>query len=197
MNLKKLNTAERFAAVRIISFPLVLLFIFLQERYIAAWLYIILFSTDFIDGFFAFFYGQESPRRAKLDSLGDVLFLFTGIFGFYTFETDFFTDHIISISLVLGLYAFQFLIALIKWGKPSSFHTYTAKFAAIIQVIFLAGTLLFEASPVIFYCAVFFSIIDITEDIIITFMLSDWRANVKGLFWLKKQNDASAEKKAG
>lgn len=197
MNLSKLNTAESFAAVRIVSFPLVLLFIFLQERHIAAWLYIILFSTDFIDGFFAFFYGQESARRAKLDSLGDVLFLSTGIIGFYLFETAFFHDHLISIGIVLGLYALQFLIALIKWGKPSSFHTYTAKFAAIIQVIFLAGTLMFEASPVIFYCAVFFSIIDITEDIIITFLLTNWQANVKGLYWLRKQNDASPEQTAG
>lgn len=197
MNTSKLNTAECFAAVRVVSFPLVLLFIFLEERHIAAWLYIILFSTDFIDGFFAFFYGQESDRRAKLDSLGDVLFLFTGIIGFYLFEPAFFYDHLVSIGLVLGLYALQFLIALIKWGKPSSFHTYTAKFAAIIQVIFLSGTLMFEASPVVFYCAVFFSIIDITEDIIITLLLTKWQANVKGLYWLRKQNDASAEQTAG
>lgn len=197
MNLSKLNTAECFAAVRVISFPLVLLFIFMEERHIAAWLYIILFSTDFIDGFFAFFYGQESDRRAKLDSLGDVLFLFTGIIGFYLFDPAFFYDHLISIGLVLGLYALQFLIALIKWGQPSSFHTYTAKFATIIQVIFLSGTLMFEASPVVFYCAVFFSIIDIIEDIIITLLLTKWQANVKGLYWLRKQNDASAEQTAG
>lgn len=197
MKFKKLNTAESFAAVRIVSFPLVLLFIFLQEKHIAAWLYIILFSTDFIDGFFAFFYDQESERRARLDSLGDILFLFTGLIGFYLFDTQFFIDHILSISLVLGLYLLQFIIAMIKWGRPSSFHTYTAKFAAIIQVIFLAGTLMFEASPVIYYCAVFFSIIDITEDIIITFILSKWQVNVKGLYWLKKQHDGSAEQTAG
>lgn len=197
MKLNNLNTAEIFAAVRIVSFPLVLLFIFLQERHIAAWLYIVLFSTDFIDGFFAFFYDQESDRRAKLDSLGDVLFLFTGLIGFYIFETAFFHDYLFPVCLVLGLYAFQLLIALIKWGRPSSFHTYTAKFAAIIQVIFIAGTLMFEASPVVFYCAVFFSLIDITEDIIITFLLPNWQANVKGLFWLKKKNDPSAEQTAG
>lgn len=190
MNLKKLNTAELFAASRIVSFPLVLLFIFLEERQIAAWLYIILFSTDFIDGFFAFFYDQESPRRAKLDSLGDFLFLISGLIGFYIFETEFFHQYIIPISIVLGLYALQCLIAFIKWGRPSSFHTYSAKFAAITQVIFISFSLMFEASPVLFYFTLVFSIIDIMEDIILTFLLPTWKANVKGILWLEKNNDS-------
>jgi CDP-diacylglycerol--glycerol-3-phosphate 3-phosphatidyltransferase len=194
MNLKKLNTAESFAASRIVSFPLVLIFILLEERQIAAWLYIILFSTDFIDGFFAFFYNQESSRRAKLDSLGDFLFLITGLIGFYIFETEFFHQYIIPISIVLGLYALQCLIAFIKWGRPSSFHTYSAKFAAITQVIFIAFSLMFEASPVLFYFTVVFSTIDIMEDIILTFLLPTWQANVKGLLWLEKNNDSKKEK---
>lgn len=186
MNLKNLNAAESFALSRVISFPLVLLFIFLGERTFCAWFYAVMFSTDFIDGFFAFFFGQESARRARLDTLGDILFLLAGMIGFYVFETGFFIEHITSISIVLGLYFFQFVLALIKWKQPSSFHTYTAKVAAFAQVVFLASTMLFTATEGLFYFAFALSILDATEDIILTFIMPNWKANIKGLFWYRK-----------
>ena len=188
MNLKNLNTAESIALVRILGFPLILLLILMGERTLSGWVYIFLFSTDFIDGFFAFFFGQESSRRAQLDTLGDVLLLLVGVLGFYLFETSFFLDHLQFISTVLSLYFFQFLLALIKWRRPTSFHTYTAKLAAIVQVIFLSLTLLFEASVVFFFLAFFISLIDVVEDIILTLILPRWRANVKGLLWYRKEN---------
>lgn len=193
MNLKKLNAAESFALSRVISFPLVLLFIFLGERTFCAWFYTVMFSTDFIDGFFALFFGQESARRARLDTLGDILFLLAGMLGFYIFETAFFLDHITPISIVLGLYFSQFVLALIKWRQPSSFHTYSAKLAALVQVVFLASTLLFTATKGLFYFAVALSIIDATEDIILTFVMPKWKANIKGLLWYRKEKGRQEE----
>lgn len=191
MNLKNLNTAESIAIIRVIGFPLILLFIYLNDRTLTAWGYIILFSTDFIDGFFAYFFGQESPRRARLDTLGDILLLLTGVVGFYHFEKEFFLDYLVPIAIVFGLYILLFLLALIKWGEPSSFHTYSAKLAAIAQVIFLSATLMFEASPWLFYFAVTLSIVDATEDIILTFLLPKWEANIKSVFWYKKKKKTS------
>lgn len=188
MNLKNLNTAESFALVRVVSFPLVLYFICSDDRFIAAWLYIILFSTDFIDGFFAFFFEQESTRRAQLDTLGDILFLLVGVYGFYVFETEFFIQHIWSIVLIFGLYLTQLLFALIRWKKPTSFHTYTAKLAAIAQVIFLGATLLFEASVGLFYFALLLSVLDALEEIVLTLLLPHWKANIKGLLWYKPKS---------
>lgn len=185
MNLKKLNTAEYLALVRTIGFPLILLFILLGHRNTTAWLYIILFSTDFIDGYFAFFHNQESTRRAILDTLGDILLLLAGVYAFYIFETAFFTDHLVSIYIVFGLYGTQLMLALLKWNRPTSFHTYSAKLAAIAQVIFLSITLLFEAIPALFWFAVFLSAADALEDIILTLLLPRWKANIKGLLWFR------------
>lgn len=190
MNLKKLNTAESITLARVLGFPLILLFTLIDYRNTTAWLFIILFCTDFIDGYFAFFFGQESTRRAQLDTLGDILLLFAGVYGFYVFEKDFFMEHILFIYLTFAMYAAQLLIALIKWKKPTSFHTYSAKLAAIAQVVFLSITLLFEFVPALFYFAVFLSIMDALEDIILTLLLNRWKANIKGLLWFnanKKQ----------
>ena len=194
MNLRNLNHAELFAMVRVVSFPLVLGCIFLEERTLSAWLYILLFSTDFIDGIFALFFNQESARRAKLDSLGDVLFLLTGLVGFYVFETAFFMEHLWAIVLVTGMYAVQLTIALMKWGRPTSFHTLLAKLAGATQAAFFAFTFFFEASAAFFYGAVLLSLLDVTEEIILALLLSDWKANIKGLLWLKNKKNENPEK---
>src|SRR5690606_30566782 len=94
--------------------------------------------------------------------------------------------------IVLGLYFLQLSIAFIKWRQPSSFHTYSAKLAAIAQVVFLSGALMFEASTGLFYFAVLLSIVDVTEDIILTFLLPKWQANVKGLLWYNKEKKTMA-----
>lgn len=187
MNLRDLNRAESFAMVRVLSFPLVLTTTILEERLLSACLYILLFSTDFIDGFFAFFFKQESPRRAKLDSLGDVLFLLTGLFAFYYFESAFFMEHLEAIGLVVGLYFVQFAVSFLKWGRPSSFHTLLAKLAGALQAAFLSFTLFFEASTVFFYTVVVVSILEIAEEILLVFLLPNWQANIKGLFWLENK----------
>ena len=194
MNLKDLNYAESFAMVRVLSFPLVLFCMLLEERTLSAWLYISLFSTDFIDGIFALFFKQESDRRAKLDSLGDVLFLLSGLVGFYIFETNFFLEHIKVIGLVVGLYGLQVIIALVKWGRPTSFHTLSAKLAGATQAVFFAFTFFFEVSTVFFYWTVVLSILEVIEEILLTLLLPNWKANIKGLLWLKNQKNKKSKK---
>lgn len=196
MNFRKLNHAESFAMVRVVSFPLILSCILLEERMLSAWLYLVLFSTDFIDGIFAFFFQQESDRRARLDSLGDVLFLFAGLAGFYLFETTFFLNHWHTIALVVGLYALQLLLALFKWKRPSSYHTLLAKLAGAAQAGFLIFTLFFEANIIFFYIAAGLSLLDATEEIILTFLLPQWKANIKGLWWLNSREHAARSRKS-
>ena len=189
MKLKKLNIAEFFSLVRVITFPLLLYFTFVDERYVVAWLFIILFSTDFIDGFFAKFFKMESDRRAKLDSLGDVLFFISGIIGFYQFENQYFIDNFIFIAISGGLYLSVFIISLIKFGKPVNFHTYTAKITAVFLVVFLAYVLFFGGNDFLFFLAFTFSVIETIEEIIIIQYIDDWNANIPGLWFVIKNKN--------
>jgi len=182
MNLKNLNTAEWFSLSRIITFPVVILLVLLELRQATAWFYVVMFSTDFIDGFFAFFYNMEGKRRALLDSVGDILYLLAGLFGFYMFENEFFVQHIGWIVFVALLYVTQLAVSLFKYGKPSFFHTYLAKIATGFQVVFIGYMFFFEASALIFYLAVFFSFLEVVEEVIMVFNIKKWRANVKGIW---------------
>ena len=185
MNLKKLNTAEFFALVRIISFPVVLFFIFSEERLTSAILFLALFSTDAIDGFFAKFFNQETLRRQRLDTNGDVLFLLTGLAGLFVFEYEFFREHLGWLILILILYLSELAICLIKFGQRSYFHTYSAKLAAFFQVFFLAYMLFFNPVEWIFYSAVVLSSIDAIEDIFIALKLKKLRMNIASYFLLE------------
>ncbi|EMR02020.1 CDP-alcohol phosphatidyltransferase family protein [Cesiribacter andamanensis] len=184
MNLRRLNLAEGLSFFRVISFPIILLFIYLDMRSTTAWLYLIFFSTDTLDGVVARLLNMESDRRAKLDTLGDILYLLTGLVGYYTFAPEHFLKNILLIGLVLGLYLLQFILALSKWGKPSSYHTWLAKLAAIFQVAFFVWMFFVGPHPFFFYAAAGISLLDALEDILITLSLKERRSHIRGLFWL-------------
>ena len=79
-----------------------------------------------------------------------------------------------------------------RYGKISSFHTYSAKIAAVFQAVFL---LLFFFLPrpiyILFYLTATITIIDLAEEISLVLLLPQWKANVKGLYWIIKKKQAS------
>ena len=184
MNLKNLNTAEWFAFSRFLTFPIVLLFVFLNQRIIASWLFLLFFSTDIIDGVVARLFHQEGKRRAKLDSWGDILFLITGMVGLMWFELEFFVKNFAWVLFPVSTYLLEMVFTLIKFKKLSNYHTYLAKITAFVQVVFIVHALFFGISNFLFILAVFFSTLDPLEDIYITYRLKRWKANINGIWCL-------------
>jgi CDP-diacylglycerol--glycerol-3-phosphate 3-phosphatidyltransferase len=88
---------------------------------------------------------------------------------------------------MLGLYILQNALALIRYGKMTSFHTYLAKAAAIMQGVFLLLIFFLTEPPyIIFYAASILTILDLTEEFIIVLMQRRWQTDVKGLYWIIK-----------
>jgi phosphatidylglycerophosphate synthase len=190
MNLKNLNLAEWFALSRLITFPIIMGLVFYGDRTLFAWLYLILFSTDVLDGFFAHFFNMETSRRSKLDSTGDVLYFFAGVFAFYIFEPDYFINKWPWLVVLSVLYSLQFAICMIKFKRPSSFHTYSAKFAAFIQFVFLAWTFFFFPNDFLFYAAFIAGVFESIDEILIAIHLKKWDTNMKGILfiWNEERN---------
>ncbi|MEX2336621.1 MAG: hypothetical protein WD555_05065 [Fulvivirga sp.] len=61
---------------------------------------------------------------------------------------------------------------MIKYGKSSSLHTYSAKTAALIQGIFLIVFHLHEWVEWLFWLAIIISIVETLEEIIIIFIFA-------------------------
>ncbi|HUZ57837.1 MAG TPA: CDP-alcohol phosphatidyltransferase family protein [Hanamia sp.] len=104
------------------------------------------FFTDSIDGLLARKFKVTSIAGAKLDSIGDDLTVIAGTIGLIAFKSAFLKEEISLIILLLSLFVLQTVLAFVKFGKMTSFHTYAAKAAAILQGVFLILLFLFTQS---------------------------------------------------
>ena len=131
-----------------------------------------------------------SVLGSKIDSIADDLTIVVAIAGVIVFKPEFLRQEITLIILLLALFILQTILAFIRYGTISSFHTYAAKMAAILQGVFLL-LVFFLPGPVymLFYITAIVTIIDLLEEIILVLMLPQWEANVKGLYWVMKKKN--------
>jgi cardiolipin synthase len=146
------------------------------------------FFTDAIDGYLARKYDVKSLLGAKLDSVADDFTIAAAIIAIIVFEPNFLWDQSIFVIILLILYILQLAISLIKYHKISSFHTYLAKVAAVLQAVFLI--LFFLIGPIypLFYIMFFVTALDLIEEIVLAYILPKWETNIKGLYWVIKRN---------
>jgi len=173
---------------RLMAAPLLLFLIINGQFGLFKWLLAVSFFTDSIDGYLARRFKVVSKFGAKLDSIGDDLTVIVAIIGMIIYKPEFLMQEIIIVVILLVLVAIQTLFALISYNKLSSFHTYAAKLAAVLQGVFL---LLFffleEPVYILFYATAAVTAIELLEEIIIVVMLPQWETDVKGLYWVMRK----------
>jgi CDP-diacylglycerol--glycerol-3-phosphate 3-phosphatidyltransferase len=175
---------------RIITAPLLVVLLFKGEQELFKWLLGVSFFTDLIDGVLARTFKVTSILGTRLDSIGDDLTVLVAILGLGVLQPRFFIEQW-TILVPLGiLFLLQTGFALYRYGRITSFHTYLAKLAALAQGIFLLSFFFFETiNYPLFYSAAFITIAELAEEIIIVWVLPQWKSNVRGLWWVlqKKQ----------
>lgn len=173
---------------RLIAAPFLLLLILNRQSDLFKWLLAFSFFTDAIDGYLARKYKVVSVMGAKLDSLGDDLTVIVAVIGLFVLRPDFTSRELMWLVAIFILFIIQVVYAFIKYRAVTSFHTYLAKLAAILQGIFLILAFFMpEPLRVLFYIAVAITALDLVEEIILIFLLPKWQANVKGIYWVLKQ----------
>lgn len=139
-----------------------------------------------IDGFLARRLNITSARGSQLDSFGDQITLVVGVIGLWFFENEFMRKNLVLILLVFIPYTVQMIIAFLKYGKATAFHTYLAKLSAMIQGVFILYTLFFGPLYWLFYVMIVVGIVETIEEITLIFMFDDWVEGVKGIYWAKR-----------
>ena len=175
---------------RIIAAPGLLVLLFTKQYDIFKWLLGVSFFTDLIDGYLARKFKVTSILGTKLDSIGDDLTVLVGLTALFVLKAEFIKQHIIIFIILLALFLVQTTYALIRYRKMTNFHTYLAKTAALFQGVFLI--LVFfteEPSLILFYAATIVTMLELTEEIILVDLLPQWKTNVKGIFWVLKNNE--------
>lgn len=149
------------------------------------WLLPLSLLTDAVDGFLARRYQAVSQLGARLDSLADQFTLAAAVAGLFVFRSDFLRQQQVLIAGVLALYVIQTILALIRYGRISSFHTLLAKITGLLSGIFLALVFL-SPQPVypLFYLTIALAFLELLEEIVLVFVLPAWQTDVKGLYWV-------------
>lgn len=183
LTFKNFNIADWFSFYRIAAAPILLLLIWYDQRLIFSWLLLVSYSTDAIDGFLARRLKITSPRGSQLDSFGDQVTLITGLLGLYFFEIDFILSNLTIILIAFIPYSIQMILAYIKYGKATAFHTYLAKASAVMQSAFILFALFFYPENVLFYIMISIGILETLEETILIYMYDNWASDIKGIYW--------------
>ncbi len=173
---------------RLLASIMLLYFIYTGKTDLFKWFLAVSFFTDLIDGFLARRYKVTSVWGARLDSIADDLTVLMAIIGVLILKPEFIIQQSVWIIILLTLYLLQIAVALLRYGKISSFHTYAAKCAALFQGVFLILLFFLSEPPLfLFYIAAILTIIDLIEEIALVLILPKWQADVKGLYWVLKK----------
>ena len=111
---------------RLVAAPVMVVLIFTGYFDIFKWLLPVSFFTDLIDGALARKFRVTSVFGSKLDSIGDDLTMLCGIIGAFVFKSEFISSQKIMVGILIALVVLQNAVALIRYRKMTSFHTYLA-----------------------------------------------------------------------
>jgi CDP-diacylglycerol--glycerol-3-phosphate 3-phosphatidyltransferase len=175
---------------RTIAAPFLFILLFTKQYDIFKWLLAVSFFTDLVDGYLARKFKVTSILGTKLDSIGDDLTVLVGLVALFVLKFTFIKQHIIIFIILLVLFLLQTTYAFIRYGKMANFHTYLAKTAALLQGVFLI-LVFFTDDPILilFYAATIVTMLELTEEVILVKLLPQWKANVKGVYWVLKNKE--------
>ena len=172
---------------RLLAVPVLAAFAALGRETAFTWVLIPALLSDIADGLIARLYGLESRLGAMLDSVADTLLMFVSLYGLWAFFPEVVKDHAWLVGTAVGLWLLEDVLALARYRRLSSFHTYLSKIVANLLGFFIGWLFLFGFEPWMLYLAMGASILASLEEIALVAWLPKWRADVRGLWWVWRE----------
>ncbi len=175
------------SGARALAVPVLLVLALEEQRVAFTWVLIPALLSDIFDGWIARAFALESTLGAALDSVADSLMLFVSVYGIWVFHPEVIRGHAWLCGIAVGLWALEDLLALARYGRLSSFHTYLSKVVANLLGFFIGWLFLFGFEPWMLYLAAGASIVASLEELALLKVLPEWRADVRGLWWVLRE----------
>ena len=175
------------SGARALAVPVLLVLALEEQRVAFTWVLIPALLSDIFDGWIARAFALESKLGAALDSVADSLMLFVSVYGIWVFHPEVIREHAWLCGIAVGLWALEDLLALARYGRLSSFHTYLSKVVANLLGLFIGWLFLFGFEPWMLHLAAGTSIVASLEELALLRVLPEWRADVRGLWWVLRE----------
>lgn len=136
--------------------------------------------SDLVDGWLARRFGQATQLGTLLDSWGDLVTYTTVPLCAWWLWPELIRQEAQYAAAIVSAYVFPIVLGYLKYGRLTAYHTYGAKLSSLLVgpsalLLFLGG----PAEP--FRVATCVLVLAELEEIAITTLLPEWRANVPSL----------------
>jgi cardiolipin synthase (CMP-forming) len=182
----KFNIPNLLSAYRLFAIPFVIWSLIDHNRQLFILLISINLVTDILDGYIARKFEMCTEFGARLDSLADIGTFLLAISGFLVFEKDFVSNHCFVFLLLFGLYFVGQILALIKFGRTTSFHLYSNKVSGYFQGIFIFTFFVFGYYGLYFYSMILVGCLAEIEVILLVLILPKLMSNARSIFLINK-----------
>lgn len=184
------NLPNLLSLVRILCVPALVVLAALGRETVFTWVLVPALLTDIADGLIARIFHLESRLGAILDSVADTSLLLASVYGIWALQPEVIRGYPVLCGLAVGLWALEDVLSFARYGRLSSFHTYASKVAANLLGLFIGVLFLFGFEPWLLYVAAGASILASLEELAILAVLREWRADVRGLWWVMRERPA-------
>jgi phosphatidylglycerophosphate synthase len=178
------------SAARILSVPVLFWLAWQHRESPFTWLLLAALLSDILDGVIARSFNLTSPLGAMLDSIADALVMVAGAYGVWEFRPEFVHEYGVYFVLVLGLWLLEMLTSFWRYGRLSSFHTYAVRVGAYALGIFVMVLLIWGFNAPLFVIAVAINVLAYLEEFVLLWLLPEWTADVRGVYWVLRRRGA-------
>ncbi len=181
------NLPNVLSSLRLLAAPALVVLAAIRQEQAFTVLLILALVSDVADGWIARTFALETPAGAFLDSLADSALMLAAVYGVWVFHRDVITGHPVLCGLAVGLWGLEDVLALVRYGRLSSFHTYLSKVAANALGLFVGVLFVVGPWPWLFKLALGLSILGSLEELALLALLREWRSDVRGLWWVLRE----------
>jgi cardiolipin synthase (CMP-forming) len=181
------NIPNILSGWRLLSFPVLIYFIFTGNRSAFILLLSINLITDILDGLIARVFKLQTNFGARLDSLADMGTYIAAFTAFIVLEWPFVSSKAVAFSVLIIMWILPQLISIIRFRKPPHFHLWSNKFAGYIQGIFIFTYFNWGNSEIYFWIMWSISILAFMEELIVAVRIPKLRSDLKGIYWMMRE----------
>ncbi|HBB33891.1 MAG TPA: CDP-diacylglycerol--glycerol-3-phosphate 3-phosphatidyltransferase [Cyanobacteria bacterium UBA8803] len=136
------------------------------------------FLSDIFDGVIARRLGVSTPALRKADSWADICLYLCIAAAAWIVHPDIIAAFHLPLLMVVWVQGLWWIINLVKYGQPASYHTYSAKFWGLTLFVATLALFGFDYGGVTLSLAITVGIIHTLEEIGMTFILPNWTHDV-------------------
>lgn len=184
------NLPNVLSLYRLLMFP-VILFLALTGREPAfVVLLVINLVSDILDGSIARMFNLRTKFGAALDNIADIGTYILALLGIFLFRWEEIGPHAWLLYLFLAIFVLSYVVSFIRFGKIPGLHLYSCVTAGYIQGIFFFILFVWGFIDWMYFVAVGWGAVAYTEKIFVLLRLDDIKFDVKGLYWLMKEQQS-------